>query len=324
MILGGIAVLAAAMLSITFGSAKVPLMDVWNAVFHFDSENLQHQIIRDLRIPRTVGDIFVGAAFAVSGAVMQGMTRNPIADTGILGINYGASFALSLCMAFSATVNYATGVVYSLIGAAFATLIVYGLTSLHHGKQTPVRLVLAGTATGLCLSALSQGIAIHFKVAQNILFWTSGGVGSIRAAQLYAVIPFITVALIGAIALSRSISLLSIGEDSAKGLGLHIRRTKGLCMLVVLVLAGAAVALTGPVAFIGLIVPHMVRHLVGTDYRRIIPACILYGAFAVLLADVVSRLINPPHEVPIGIVFAIIGVPFFLYISRQKGGDSHA
>lgn len=316
---GSIAVLFAAVLSVLFGSAKIELSEVWAAVASFDAANSNHQVIVDLRIPRTIGDILVGASLAVAGAVMQGMTRNPLADSGILGINSGAAFALSLSLALLPKANYAAVVGFSFAGAAFATLVVYGLTGLNHGKQSPVRLVLAGTAVGTFLSAVSQAVALHYNVGQEVTFWTAGGVAGIRMSQIAQATPFILAALVLAVVLSRSLSLLSLGEDAARGLGLNIRLVKTLCMLAVLVLAGASVSLAGPIAFVGLIVPHIVRSLVGVDYRRIIPCSIVMGSLSMLVADLISRLINAPHETPVGLVFAVIGVPFFLYISRKGG-----
>ena len=316
-IFGSVAVVFAAAFSVVFGSASIPVEDVWAALFRFDSTNMNHQIIWDLRIPRTLGDILVGAALAVAGAILQGMTRNPLADPGIMGINHGAAFALSLSLALLPSVNHSVVVMASFTGAAFATFVVYGLTGLNHGKQTPVRLVLAGMAVGTLLSAISQAVALHFKVGQEATFWTAGGVAGIRMIQLGWAAPFVLLALLGAVLLSPSLSLLSLGDDAAKGLGLQVRRTKALCMLVVLVLAGAAVSLAGPLAFVGLIIPHIVRSIVGVDYRKIIPCAMLLGSLFMLLADVASRLVNPPHETPIGLLFSVIGVPFFLYISRK-------
>jgi iron complex transport system permease protein len=320
-VLGGIAVAFAALLSLLLGSTSIPAADVRDALFAFDSGNMNHLIVWDLRIPRTLGDILVGAALATAGGVMQGMTRNPLADSGILGINAGAVFALSLCLALLPSIHYSVVVGFSFVGAAFATLVVYGLTGLNHGKQSPVRLVLAGVAVGTLLSALSQAVALHFNVGQEVTFWTAGGVAGIRMNQVLSVAPCVLAALAGAVALSPSLSLLGLGEETATGLGLRPGRIKTLCMLVVLILAGSAVALAGPVAFVGLIVPHIVRKFVGADYRRIVPLSIVTGSLSVLLADVISRLINQPHETPIGLVFAVVGVPFFLYISRKGKGE---
>lgn len=309
-------VLGAAILSVIFGTAGIPLHEIGDALFHYDPTNINHTIIRDLRLPRTAGDIAVGAAFAVSGAIMQGMTRNPLADAGILGINAGAVFALSLCMALLPAAGQSVIVLCSFAGAALTTFVVYGLTGLRHGRQSPVRLALAGTAVTTLFSALSQAVAIHYHVGQEVTFWTAGGVAGIRFSHLVWALPFIAAALAGAVVMSRSLSLLSIGEEAARGLGIRVERTKLLCMLLVLVLAGAAVSLSGPIAFAGLMIPHMVRAVTGPDYRKIIPGTILAGSFAMLAADLLSRVINPPHETPVGLIFAVIGVPFFLSLTR--------
>jgi iron complex transport system permease protein len=319
LILGGgsVAVVVAAALSLLLGSANIPLEDVLHSLVAFDATNMNHQVIADLRIPRTIGDILVGASLAVAGATMQGMTRNPLADAGILGINAGAAFALALCLALLSSVDYKLVVLCSFAGATLAVVVVYGLTGFNHGKQSPVRLVLAGTAVGTLLAAVSQAIALRYHVSQELTFWTVGGVAGIRSSQLMDAAPWILVALVCAVVLSRSLSLLGLGEEAARGRGLSVGRTKVLCMLVVLVLAGAAVSLAGPIAFVGLIVPHMVRGIIGPDYRRIIPCSLVVGSLFMLLADLASRLVNPPHETPIGLLFAVIGVPVFLVIARR-------
>lgn len=315
--LGFAAIIIASMISLVFGSVNIPFGDLWSSIVKFNPDNMNHHIMWDLRIPRTLGDILVGAALAASGAIMQGMTRNPLADSGILGINSGSVFALSLCFALAPAMSYPIIVIFSFIGAGFSVFVVYGLTSLRRGKQSPIRLVLAGTAVGSLLSAISQGIALYFMIGKEITFWTVGGIAGIGMNQVLGAAPFLLTALIMAVYLSRSLSILSIGEDAAKGLGLNMKRTKLFCMAAVLLLAGGAVALAGPISFLGLIIPHIVRHYVGIDYRKIMPLSIITGSLFMLMADIISRLINPPHETPIGLIFSIIGVPFFLYISRK-------
>lgn len=316
--LGSIAVCLMAVLSIVLGSADISSQVVFDAIFNFDPSNLEHQVIVELRIPRTIGDIAIGAAFAVAGAIMQGITRNPLADTGLLGINAGAAFGLAVSFALFPGLSYGGVVFFSFLGAAFATIVVYGVISFNRGKLSPVRLVLAGSVVGIFLSSLSQAIAMYFKIGQEITFWTAGGVAGIRMEQLRIIIPFIAIALIASIFLSRSISMLSLGEDVALGLGLNINRAKIMCILVVLSLAGTSVALAGSISFVGLIIPHIVRYFVGVEYQKIIPCSIVTGSLFMLTADLISRTINPPYEVPVGLIFSLIGVPFFLYISRTE------
>ena len=313
----GVLILAMAF-SITKGAAEIPLRTVWDALFHFDVENTHHLIVVDLRLPRAIASALVGAAFAVAGAVMQGVTRNPMADSGLMGLNAGAGFALSICFAFFPGMGYMRLILFAFLGAAIGAALTYGIASLRRGGTTPMRLVLAGAAVSALLAALSQGIALYFEVAQNIMFWTTGGVAGSNWAQIRIMAPWIAAALLGAVALSRSISVMSLGEDVAKGLGLSTALVKALCAAVVLMLAGASVAVVGAVSFVGLIVPHLARFLVGMDYRWIIPSSAVMGSILVVLADLGARTINPPFETPLGAVIALVGVPFFLYLARRE------
>lgn len=292
------AVILAAALSVFYGSTKIPFETVLQALRAPDMTDQQQIIIHELRIPRTIGCILVGAAFAVAGAIMQGVTRNPLADSGLLGINAGASFALAVCLAFLPSLSFSGVVLFSFLGAAVAMVVVYGLMSIKHRKLDPVRLVLAGSAVSVFLSSLSQAISIFYNIGYDLTFWTAGGVAGIRAKQLTFAAPVILVGLLLSLLLSRQISLLSLGDDVARGLGLEIDRIRTLCLFVVLLLAGGSVALAGPVAFVGLLVPHVVHFFVGADYRAIIPSSMLAGAFCMLAADLISRTINAPSETP--------------------------
>ncbi|HIT91245.1 MAG TPA: iron ABC transporter permease [Candidatus Merdenecus merdavium] len=304
--------------SITQGAVKIPISTVWNALFHFDVMDTNHLIVIDLRIPRVIASVLVGAAFAVSGAIMQGTTRNPMADSGLLGINAGAGFALSICLALFPGVGYMQIIIFSFLGAALGTLLVHGVASLRSGGATPMRIVLAGSAVTALLTALGQSVALYFDVEQNIMFWTAGGVAGSNWEQIKIITPWIIGALLGAIALSPSISLISLGEDVAKGLGLNTMVIQLLCSLMVLILAGAAVSVVGAVGFVGLMIPHLARYLVGIDYRWVIPTSAILGALLMVLADLGSRMLHPPFETPIGALTALIGVPFFLYLARKQ------
>ena len=245
---GVIAVALAAGLSLFFGSTPIPPDQVLGALFSPDMANQEHVAILELRGPRTVGCILVGAAFAVAGAVMQGVTRNPLADSGLLGINAGAAFALALCLALLPGMSFAGVVGCSFVGAAFALVVVFGAVSFRRRNVDPVLLVLAGCAVGLFLTALAQGVAIFFNIGYSLTFWTAGGVAGIRADTLAMTSPFIVAALAASWALARRVTVLSLGEEAASGLGVNVGKSRTLCLLVVLVLAGAAVALAGPVA----------------------------------------------------------------------------
>ncbi len=304
--------------SITKGAARISIDAVWDAFFNFNPDNTQHLIIVDLRLPRVIASALVGSAFAVSGSIMQGTTGNPLADSGLMGLNAGAGFALSICFAFFPGMRYIKVILFSFGGAAFGAVMVNGAASMRKGGASPMRLVLAGAAVSSLLAALSQGIAIYFNVGQNVMFWTAGGVAGSNWEQIRIMFPWVAGALLGAIALSRSISLLSLGEETAKGLGLNMPAVNILCSLIVLVLAGSAVSVVGPVGFVGLIIPHLVRFLVGVDYRWVIPSSAVLGAMLVVLADLCARSLNPPFETPIGAVISLVGVPFFLYLARKQ------
>ncbi|MGG3279388.1 iron ABC transporter permease [Paenibacillus solani] len=316
---GGVAALVLGIaLSISLGAAEIDLRNVWEAVFFFNPDVTEHQIIKELRLPRVLGGAMVGACFAVSGAIMQGMTRNPLADSGLLGLNAGAGFAIALCFSFFPGLPYMYLILFSFLGAGLGVVLVYGVSSMAKGGLTPVRLVLAGAALSALLSALSEGIALYFQVGQDMAFWYAGGTAGIKWFHLKIMLPWIVVAILGAIGLSRSITMLSLGDEIARGLGQRTGLVKLAGTVIVLVLAGAAVSVVGAVGFVGLMIPHVTRKLVGVDYRLIIPCSAVLGSLLVVIADLAARMVNPPYETPVGSIIALIGVPFFLYLARKE------
>lgn len=304
--------------SITKGAVEIPISSAWDALFKFNENDTHHLIILDIRIPRVIASALIGSAFAVSGAIMQGITRNPLADSGLLGLNAGAGFALSICFAFFPSMKYIQIILFSFLGAALGAALVNGIASYKRGRAAPMRLVLAGSAVTALLSSLSQGIALYFDVAQNIMFWTVGGVTGSNWQQITVISPWIIGGLIGAIILSPAISISSLGEDVAKGLGLNTTMINILSSIIVLILAGASVSVVGAVGFVGLIIPHLSRYLVGVDYRNIIPVSAVLGGILVVIADLWARTIKPPTEFPVGSLIALVGVPFFLYLARKE------
>lgn len=319
LVLGLIAVILFMGVSIAVGAADIQLSTVYDALVSYNPDSTQHTIIHELRIPRSIANVLIGAAFAVAGAVMQGMTRNPLADSGLLGINSGAIFMIAVALAFFPDMSYNGTMIFAFIGAFIATMLVYGTSSLGKARVTPIRLVLAGAAVSALLTALSQGIAIHFRLSQDLAFWVAGGVAGIKMPQVLSILPWISLALVAALLISRSITLISLGDEIASGLGQKTGLIKFIGGIIVLVLAGAAVSVAGPIGFVGLVVPHLVRYIVGVDYRYIIPCSAVVGSLLMLLADIGARMINPPYETPISALFALVGVPFFLYISRKSG-----
>lgn len=305
--------------SIALGAADIDLQTVWQALVHFNPELTQHQIIQELRMPRALGAALIGAFLAVSGAIMQGMTRNPLASPSIMGVTDGAAFAIAIAFAFFPHTSSLQLMLWSFAGAGLGASLVFGVGSMSRGGLTPVKLALAGAAVGAFLSAISSTIAIRFDVAQDISFWFAGGLAGTRWVSIQIIVPVAIIGLTLAFILARSVTVLSLGDEVAKGLGQRTRLIKILGTVVVLLLTGAAVSVAGSVGFVGLVIPHITRFLVGVDYRWIIPCSAILGGLLLVLADIGARMVNPPFETPVGAITALVGVPFFLYLARREG-----
>ncbi|CUB45020.1 FecCD family ABC transporter permease [Bacillus cereus] len=308
-------------LAIAFGAKDIHLQTVWTAVFDYNPKLTQHQIIYELRLPRVIGAAVVGAAFAVAGAVMQGVTRNPLADAGVLGINAGAMFVVALSFAFFPHMPYSYLMVVSFIGAVLSTVLIFIIGSATAGGLTPMRLTIAGAVMAALLHSLSSGVAIYYDLSQDLAFWYAGGVAGVKWEHLKFLVPIIFITIVFATVLGRSISLISMGDDVATNLGVKTNRTRILGMIIVVILAGVSVSAVGSIGFVGLVIPHIARKIVGVNYRLIIPMSALLGAMLLVLADLGARTVNPPKELAIGIMVALIGVPFFLYIARKVGRE---
>ncbi|EJP92248.1 FecCD family ABC transporter permease [Bacillus cereus] len=308
-------------LAIAFGAKDIHLQTVWAAVFDYNPKLTQHQIIYELRLPRVIGAAVVGAAFAVAGAVMQGVTRNPLADAGVLGINAGAMFVVALSFAFFPHMPYSYLMIVSFIGAVLSTVLIFIIGSATSGGLTPMRLTIAGAVMAALLHSLSSGVAIYYDLSQDLAFWYAGGVAGVKWEHLKFLVPIILITIVFATALGRSISLISMGDDVATNLGVKTNRTRILGMIMVVILAGVSVSAVGSIGFVGLVIPHIARKLVGVNYQLIIPMSALLGAILLVLADLGARTVNPPKELAIGIMVALVGVPFFLYIARKVGSE---
>ncbi|HDR7338799.1 TPA: iron ABC transporter permease [Bacillus anthracis] len=308
-------------LAVAFGAKDIQLQTVWTAVFDYNPKLTQHQIIYELRLPRVIGAAVVGAAFAVAGAVMQGVTRNPLADAGMLGINAGAMFVVALSFAFFPHMPYSYLMIVSFIGAVLSTILIFIIGSATSGGLTPMRLTIAGAVMAALLHSLSSGIAIYYDLSQDLAFWYAGGVAGVKWEHLKFLVPIILITIVFATVLGRSISLISMGDDVATNLGVKTNRTRILGMIIVVILAGVSVSAVGSIGFVGLVIPHIARKLVGVNYRLIIPMSAFLGAMLLVLADLGARTVNPPKELAIGIMVALVGVPFFLYIARKVGRE---
>lgn len=315
-----IALLLAMGLSIAYGAVDINLSTVWQAIFNFDRGITSHQVIQELRLPRAIAAALVGAFLAVSGAVMQGMTRNPLASPSIMGVTNGAAFALVLAMAFIPSVSGLGLTIASFAGAGIAVVLVFMVGSFSTGGLTPVKLALAGVAIGTLLSSVSTIIALHFQLEKQLGFWLAGGLAGTNWSSIQVLLISGAIGIFIAFMIAKSITVLNLGEDVAVGLGQNNIVIKILGILTVLILTGAAVSVAGAIGFMGLIIPHMSRFIMGTDYRWIIPSSALFGALLLVLSDIVSRLINAPYETPVGAITSLIGVPFFLYLARGSSG----
>ncbi|MUL38869.1 FecCD family ABC transporter permease [Gloeocapsopsis dulcis] len=304
--------------SIALGAADISLKTIYEAIAVFDGST-EHLIIRTVRVPRSLLAILVGAATAIAGAIMQGISRNPLADPEILGINAGAAFAVVIAVFLFGTSEPIFYVWCAFLGAGVSAVSVYLLGSLGRGGMTPLNLTIAGAAIAALLSAITTGILIiSQRTLDEIRFWLAGSVAGRDYAIIGQVLPYIIIGIVLALALARQINILNLGEDVAKGLGQKTAWVKIAAAVAVLLLAGSAVAAAGPIGFIGLVVPHIVRLLIGIDYRWLLPYSAVLGAILLLASDVVARLIIQPQELPVGIVTALVGAPFFVYLARIK------
>ncbi|WP_454193015.1 FecCD family ABC transporter permease [Paenibacillus sp. Marseille-Q7038] len=320
-VIGVLVFISVFMLSIVLGAADTSLRDAWSAIT-FGSASETVTMIREIRLPREVAAVVVGSALAVSGAIMQGMTRNPLADPGLLGITAGGNFALAVTLAFLPSANYFTVMLACFAGTALGTLLVFGIGMVARNGLTPVKLVLAGSAISAMLYALAEGISLYFRISKNVSMWTSGGLIGTTWSQLQLVVPFILLGLLISLILSRQLTILSLNEEVAASLGQNTKSIKIVLLLLIIILAGASVALVGSMAFIGLMIPHIVRFIVGTDYRFVLPMSAICGATFMLLADTVGRTIYAPYETPVAAIVAMLGLPFFLLIVH-KGGKGY-
>jgi iron complex transport system permease protein len=317
-------VVGSLILSILYGADNIGIKTVWNAIFHYDQANVDHNIILTSRVPRAVAALLVGAFLAISGSIMQGMTRNYLASPSIMGVTDGSAFVITLCMVLAPSMSSLEMVLFSIVGSALGAGIVFGFGSLLPNGLSPVRLAIIGTVIGTFLSGISAAIASYFQVSQDISFWYNTKLHQIDPALLKLTIPFGLIGLLLALSISKSITILSLGDEVSISLGQRTKAIKLLSLLAVVCLTGIAVALVGKVGFVGLIIPHITRFLVGIDYKWVIPCAGVIGGVFLVVSDIISRFINSPFETPVGVITSLIGVPFFLYLIRTRGGEKHA
>ncbi|MEK5166072.1 iron ABC transporter permease [Paenibacillus sp. FSL R5-0527] len=305
-------------ISMLFGAQETAPHELWLALTSAASEG-NVLTLQEIRLPRELAAMLVGAALAVSGAIMQGVTRNPLADPGLLGLTSGANLALAVIFACIPGISYFGIMLACFIGAAAGGGLVVGLGAVRRRNLSPVRIVLAGAAISTFLQAATEGISLAFKISKDVSMWTAGGLIGTNWEQIQAVALVIVAGIAVSVMYSGHLTILSLSDEVAVGLGQKLARIKFILFALVILLTGAAVALAGNIAFLGLMIPHIVRKIVGTDYRYILPFSVFAGAAFMLLADTLARTINAPYETPMAAIVAMAGLPFFLLVVRKGG-----
>lgn len=313
-----ISVLFGVLVSLAVGAKSMAWSTVIDAFVAFDPNNTDHLIVRELRLARTILAVLVGAALGVAGALMQGVTRNPLADPGLLGVNAGASFAVVLAI-WSFGITSVTGLVwFAFIGAAIASVAVYLLGTAGRNGANPVRLPLAGAALAALLFALTRAVTLLDQATlDQFRFWAVGSLAGRSNGVTGQIWMFIAVGLIVALATARQLNALALGEEAARALGVSVNLTRAASVLAITLLCGSAVAAAGPIGFVGLVVPHVVRAWFGPDQRWLLPGSAFAGAALLLLCDTLGRIVARPGEVQAGIVTAAIGGPVFVLLVRR-------
>lgn len=313
-----ILMLLAATASMILGRTPITFHMLWDVVQSYDDTSVEHVVLLTERLPRTIIAAVVGASLAVAGGLMQALTRNPLASPSVFGINAGAIFFIVIAVVVLSVSSLTTMMWFGFGGAAISAAIVYGLGSLGRDGLTPIKIVLAGTAISALFASFTQAILVLDGTGlQDVLFWLAGSVSGRTLEMLYPVLPYMAAAAFISLFMGRAINLLLTGDDIAKGMGQNVLLVKVMMGIVTVVLAGGSVAVAGSIGLVGLVVPHIMRAFVGNDYRWLVPYCFLGGAILLMSADVVARLVIMPQEVPLGVMTALIGGPFFVYIARK-------
>lgn len=303
-------------LGISLGATQIGISEIWHSIFNY-SEKLELVLVRDVRIPRALCVLFTGGILGVTGAMIQGVTRNPIAEPSLLGVSQGATLVVAIFYATGISINTTNVMIASLIGAIFSGIIVIGFISRKANNNSISKILLAGTAMSTFFISLTTVSGLLSNQSQLIAFWVAGGFRNATWSDFKLAFVVGTVGLIIAILLSRKINILSLGDDVAISLGQNPQRIRLITLLVMIPMCAAAVAVGKNIIFVGLIVPQIVRKILGEDYRKNIPCSFLLGSVLLTYSDIAARMVYNPYETPIGIFTALIGVPFFIAIARK-------
>ncbi|MCC3870318.1 FecCD family ABC transporter permease [Terrisporobacter mayombei] len=322
MILGIILLLGGIVVSISQGAKNIDIGTIISSIFS-DKNYINTKIIRDVRIPRAIAAALVGGFLAVSGAIMQGITRNPIAEPSVMGITQGATFMIAVALVLqriypNLVINSFTKMIFAFLGASISGLLVYFISSRSIRKVDPVKLALAGTAMGTLLISLAMGISMYFNLSQELSFWISGGLTSAKWEGVNLLLIVGGIGFVAVMIMAPKITILSLGEEVAIGLGQKTNLVRLVSLIIVIALIGASVSVAGNIVFVGLIVPQIIRGIIGSDYKYIIPLSMLFGSILLVYSDILARMINPPYETPIGSLTALLGVPIFIYLVRKE------
>jgi len=315
---GAVLLLIFLVASLLFGAKNYTWKAAWESLVRYDEQSVEQVIIRTTRLPRALIAAAIGASLAIAGALMQTLTRNPLASPSVLGVNAGASFFVVFAAVLLSVSNLQALMWISFIGAAIAAVIVYVLGSAGRGGLTPLKIILAGAAMTALFASFTQGVlALDKQGLSTVLFWLTGTIAGRSPDMLGIIFPYMAISWVAAWLLAKGLNILTMGEETAKGLGQRTYLLKIAVGAIVVVLAGGSVAIAGPIGFIGIVVPHLSRYIAGIDHRWLIPYCAVCGAILLLAADICARFIMIPEEMPVGVMTAVIGAPFFMYIARR-------
>lgn len=307
------------LLSLRIGSISVTNAEAINALFSYSSDSYEQTVVRSLRLPRTVIGLGVGAGLAVAGAAMQATTRNPLAGPSILGINSGAAFAIVLAVFLGHLSHPIQYVWFAFAGGLGAAALVYAIGSAGPGGASPAKLALAGVIISTLLSSwLTAMLVLDQQTLDVVRFWLAGSLAGRDMTVFLWVLPFLGGGMLGMLLLGHQLNIMSLGEDTARSLGMRTGLMRGVVAVLVVLMAGAAVAAAGPIGFVGLAVPHIVRMFSGPDYRWVLVYCLVAGPLLLLGADILGRIVIRPSELQVGIITAIVGAPFLIGLARQR------
>ncbi|MFE3443591.1 iron chelate uptake ABC transporter family permease subunit [Nocardia sp. NPDC059180] len=316
-LLAAAALVALCLISLLVGAKSIPVQDVWSALWG-DERSPDHLIVIDYRLPRTLLGLLAGIALGVAGCLMQGLTRNPLADPGLLGINAGAAFAIAMAVAFLGVGEITAYVWFGFAGAAVVSLVVYRLGTAGRQGADPVRLTLAGVAVTAVLTGITKGLMLlNASAFDQMRDWDAGSLTGRGFDVIAGAAPFIVIGVIAAVLAARSLNAVALGDDLARALGVRVGRTRLLAVVALTLLCGTATAAVGPITFVGLAVPHVARWIVGPDQRWIVAYSMLLAPMLLLGADVLGRLVLWPAEVPAGLVAAFLGAPALILLARR-------